>query len=118
MAKVHVLTLHGEIDLSRKQWIEEELAQIERFGPHSRTIIDLSDVPYLDTTFLNALCRIRAGLVSDGLERAICIVCPSSSHLARIFELTQLDRVFRLFDSLPLAYKYARRQLSDPVPAV
>lgn len=107
MANVHVLAIHGEIDISRKQWIEQELAQIEHFGPNATTILDLTDVRYLDTTFLNALDQIRTRLNARQAGSSVCIAAPSNRFVARLFEFTKTKRVFHVFDDLPAARRYA-----------
>ena len=48
---------HGELDASNRASIENTLDEIKRFAPGTTAILDLSDVQYLDTTFLNALLR-------------------------------------------------------------
>ena len=107
MPNVHVLALSGEIDLSRKQWIESELGQIERFGPQSTTIVDLNGVRYLDTTFFNALTRVHTRLRSAQPDSRICIVLRSDSLATRLFRITGLDQAFRLFDDVASARMYA-----------
>jgi anti-anti-sigma factor len=100
---IRVLAFHGEIDISRKWWIEKELDRIELFDPQSVTIIDMTDVRYADTTFLNALIKVRRKL-GKRVEGRIYIVAP---RLARIFEITGLDREFPMFDSVSSARMYA-----------
>jgi anti-anti-sigma factor len=103
MTDIRVLALHGEIDIARKWWIERELDQIESFDPQSVTVIDLTDVRYADSTFLNALVQVRRKL-GKRVEGKIFVVAPK---LARIFEITGLDREFPMFDSLSSARMYA-----------
>lgn len=107
MANVHVLAFHGELDISQKQWIEQELGQVESFGSNATTILDLSDVRYLDTTFLNALCRIQAQLAGDPPRNSFCVIAARGTPASRLFSITRLDRVFRLFDDMPSARRYA-----------
>jgi anti-sigma B factor antagonist len=103
---IHVLELHGEIDISRQHEIEKKLGQIELFGRGSVTILDLTDVRYADTTLLNALVKTQkdvASLPGGG----IFIVAPK--HIARIFEITALDQVFPMFDDALSARRHASR---------
>ncbi len=103
MDNLHVLGLHGEIDISQKQWIERELDQIERFGPEAFTILDLTAVRYLDTTFLNALIRVKNRLAEYKPRIRICIVAPRISIVWRLSEITKLDAVFQLFEDVASA---------------
>lgn len=106
MPNVHVVAIHGEIDISQKQWIEGELSQIDGFGPSATTIVDLSDVRYLDTTFLNALCGVERRLAGDRPNSGLCVVMPTSNPVSRLFGITKLDAVFRLFEDMPSARRY------------
>ena len=103
MDNLHVLGLHGEIDVSQKVRIERELDQIERFGPDAVTILDLADVRYLDTTFLNAILRVRARLAKTQPRHCIFLSAPRTSMVWRLLEIAKLDGAFLLFDDLASA---------------
>jgi len=107
VANVHVLSFHGEIDISRKRWLEKELGQIERFGPNAVTILDLTNVRYLDTTFLNALIRIAAHVSKQQQQSSVCVVAPHGRLSSRLFEVADLDSRFRMFDDVSSARRYA-----------
>ncbi len=102
-----MLPVHGEIDISRKQWIEAELGQIEGFGSQTVTILDLTGVHYLDTTFLNALLNVQKNLASAQTESSVCIVAPAGNPAPRLFKITMLDKVFQMFDDVLSAQQYA-----------
>jgi len=102
-----VLELHGEIDISRKAWIEQKLDQIEQFGPQTVTVVDLSDVDYFDTTLLNALLRVQKRMDAEHFASSICVVLPPNKFFLQMFTITKLDRVFRAFDAVPAARRYA-----------
>ena len=70
MSQTRLLSFYGEIDMARRQWIEEELEQIRWFPVMTTTILDLTYVRYLDTTFLTALARV-SGYLASQLPRAI-----------------------------------------------
>lgn len=63
----------------------------------TRVIVDLAQVESIDSAGLMAL--IHGLRLTQALERrfSLCSVSPS---LRMIFELTQLDRVFEIFESL------------------
>lgn len=107
MADVHVLAFYGEIDIAQKQSVEQELAQIERFGATATTILDLRDVRYVDTTFLNALCQLQQRLDDNQPRATLCIVVPRGNTASRLFAITELDRVFQLFEDISSARRYA-----------
>ena len=97
--------LHGELDISKKHAIEKELGRIERLMAAGVVILDLSDVGYLDTTFLNALLRTELR-VPQTAEARLRIVAPSTSFVSRVFAVTKLDARFKLFDDVSAAERY------------
>jgi anti-anti-sigma regulatory factor len=103
MVNLHVLPLSRDIDISQRQWIEHELAQIERFGPKALTILDLSAVRYLDTTFLNALLRVWNRVAKAEPQSCISIVTRSGGFISRLFEIAELDGIFHLYGDVPSA---------------
>jgi anti-anti-sigma factor len=103
MANLHVLRLDGEIDVAQRQRIERELAVIEGFGADAIVILDLTDVVYVDTTFLNALIRLRNRTDHAQRDDSIRLVAPTSNSIWQLFEITKLDSVFPLFDTMEAA---------------
>jgi anti-anti-sigma regulatory factor len=103
MDNLQVLELHGDIDVSRKFWIEGELDTLENLGPQTRAIIDLTQVPYLDTTFLNALMRVNARLAKDRPGVHISLVASRENIIWRLFDILKLNAAFDLFDNMASA---------------
>ncbi len=103
MDNLQVLELHGDIDVSRKHWIERELDKLADLGPETCAIIDLTRVPYLDTTFLNALMRVNARLTKDRPGIRISLVASRENMIWRLFEILKLNAVFRLFEDVATA---------------
>jgi anti-anti-sigma factor len=95
MSNVHIFPFHGELDIARKAYIEQELEKVNSCGPQSVAILDLSGIKYIDSSFLNALIHAENHKTSD---RAIRIV--ASGHIERVFTLTALDRLFPIFADL------------------
>jgi len=107
VSTVNVLRLQGEIDFSRRQWLERELGQIERFGPGAITILDLTSVSFADAAFVTALLRLRSRLLEHQPQSYIFIVAPRGKIVLRLIELTNLDRVFKIFEDLSSARRSA-----------
>lgn len=105
MVNVRLLVLQGEIDIARQHWIEEKLSKIKSFGSNSVTILDLRDVQYADSTLLNALFDVKKRWSSEHKERRLCVV--AHRHIAKLFEMTKLDRDFPVFGDLSSANQYA-----------
>lgn len=95
-ALFHVVKVAGEIDVYTAPKLREAVVAAIEDG-HSRLVIDIEDVAFLDSTGLGvlvgALKRVRA---DDG---SLDIVC-TSERLLRIFSITGLDKVFGLHSSL------------------
>jgi anti-anti-sigma factor len=106
MNDAHVLTFAGELDISRRLQIARELERIERFGPKTVTILDLTRVTYLDSTFFNALVIAQKKAFNVPPDGRICVVM-HRVHGSRLFALTKFDQMFPLFDDLASAYAYA-----------
>lgn len=91
-----VLAVAGEIDLSNAPQFREALIALVAHG-HRRVVVDLSETGFLDSTGLGALVaglkRVRA---IGGEMRVVC----TSPRVCKVFEITSLDRVLHLYDSL------------------
>lgn len=84
----HVVTFNGELDI----WKEGEVAA--RLSVPDGTVpilVDLSEVRYLDSAFLSALVRLRRRLPDCPIT--VMIESPS---VRRIFELTEMSRLFEI----------------------
>jgi anti-anti-sigma regulatory factor len=103
MRYLRVLELHGEIDFSRRRSIEITFDTVGRPGSAPFTILDLTRVGYLDTTFLNALLRARDRMAKEQPKSQLCLVAPRSNMIWRLFEIVSLGPTFALFDNLAAA---------------
>ena len=86
----------GDIDLSRAPALREHLGAVLRDRP-ARLIIDLVEVPYMDSsgvaTFVEAMQLAR----KSGAE---LILCGLQERVRSVFEIARLDMVFKITDSL------------------
>lgn len=103
MPHVHVLSLRGEIDITRKGWIEAQLAAIEALPAGTLAIVDLTAVRYLDTTFLTALSRVGRVVAHHRGNGSVRIVVPRDSLAHKILTFARFDTIFPLFEDLPSA---------------
>jgi len=91
-----VVSVHGEIDLAAAPRLREALIASVAQG-HRRVVVDLTETEFLDSTGLGALVtglkRIRA---QGGEMRVVC----TSPRVCKVFEITSLDRVLALFDTV------------------
>jgi len=94
-----IIEVGGEVDVYTAPKLREAIVAAVDAG-HTRLIIDVQKVEFLDSTGLGvlvgALKRVRA---DDG---SLDIVC-TQERIAKIFEITGLDKVFGLHDSIEAA---------------
>ncbi len=91
-----VLAVKGEVDLYTSPQLREKVSELVDQG-HSRLLIDLTDVGFMDSSGL--------GVLVTGLKRArerdgtLALVCPEGS-VHKVLTITGLDRVFPIHGSV------------------
>ena len=105
MAIVREFAFHGDFDISQKAEIERGFEPMRENGSAATTILDLTDVSFLDTTFLNAMVALQKWTVNDNTDSHLCVA--AGRNLSRIFHITALDRMFPVFATMALAREYA-----------
>jgi anti-anti-sigma regulatory factor len=107
MGNVKVLTFLGDVDFSRKAWIDVEFGQLERVAPGTIAVIDLTAATFVDTALLNALLRVHGRLADVASKKTICIVTNKCDGISRLVQIAKLDASFRLFDDMMTALRFA-----------
>ncbi|HET8605266.1 MAG TPA: STAS domain-containing protein [Marmoricola sp.] len=92
-----VVTPRGEIDMATSRQFREALEGLVVDG-HVHLVVDLDSVTFLDSTGLGALIGARRR--THAFRGSFALLC-AGGELPRALELTGLDRVFRILDSLP-----------------
>jgi anti-anti-sigma factor len=97
--QIPIVNLKGEIDLHTCAAFRDALRDlIEK--KHYDIIIDLAEVPYLDSAALGVLVdAVRRVREHDG---SICLVS-TTPFVRRAFEITRLVKIFQLFDDVDTA---------------
>lgn len=106
---VHVVTVVGELDVATAPELREELDRIAARGGRE-TVVDLLAVSFVDSTALGILVEASRKLKARG--GSLRIVC-DDRRIARIMEITGLDRVLRVHATL----REALESLGRPVLA-
>ncbi|HET6384230.1 MAG TPA: STAS domain-containing protein [Armatimonadota bacterium] len=93
------LVLKGEIDVYTAAQVRQKVHEVVDAG---RTFIvaNLQEVTYLDSTGLGVL--IGALRRTREREGNLVVVC-SNPRLVRIFEITGLAKIFRIYEDEPIA---------------
>jgi anti-anti-sigma factor len=88
------VVLDGELDLSRRDEIDEALPAPESI---SGGVINLAYATYVDSTVLGALVRFRRAFINHGGNpEDLIIVLAKNGPVRRSFEATGLNRLFAI----------------------
>jgi anti-sigma B factor antagonist len=98
-SSVPVLALHGQADLHTAPALRDALTQAIDDGAPG-LVVDLSEATFIDSMALGVMLGAVKRLRPSGGRLAI--VC-RSPHIRRIFEITLLDRVFAMHETLESA---------------
>ena len=95
--KITVIRPQGPVNASNAVEFQRQMTTAVAQEGQSTVVVDLEQVESLDTAGLMAL--VHGLRLAQGLNRrfSLCSVPPS---IRIIFELTQLDRVFEIFESV------------------
>ncbi len=88
------VALAGDIDLSRSPVLRAELMAIAKSRP-GRLIVDLADVPYMDSSGVATLVEALQALRKGGGTMILCNLQPK---VLSIFEIARLDMVFTIVE--------------------
>jgi anti-sigma B factor antagonist len=89
----------GEVDLSCASLLRQRLSQIQDGRPR-RLIIDLSEVPYMDSSGVATLVEAMQIARRNGSK---LVLCRLQEKVRSIFEIARLDMVFTIVDSIEAA---------------
>jgi len=94
-----ILRVNGELDMSTAPRLRQRIIAIVASGSE-QLILDLDGVDFMDSTALGVLVgavkRIRT---NNGELRVVC----TRENILKLFELTGLNTVFNLYDSVDTA---------------
>ena len=102
-----MVQLAGEADLHTAPILREALNEAIERSPRA-LIVDLTGVTFIDSMMLGVLLSATRRARPHGTELRIVVDDP---HVRRIFELTLLDHVMKLYPSLELALAARRAGL-------
>ncbi len=96
-----VIAMRGEVDISTSPRFRECFDQLIDDGVR-RLVVDLSEVTFLDSTTLGVLVGGAQRIADLGGSIALVVVGRS---LLRVLAITELDRVFAVYDSREAAFE-------------
>jgi anti-sigma B factor antagonist len=94
---IRIVRLSGPVDVSQALELRELLGtQID--GPGARVLVDLEEVPLIDSSGIGVM--VGAHRRADGTGAGFALAAAGAT-VARVFELTRTDRLLRLYDTVP-----------------
>ena len=95
-ADAYVVSVSGELDIATAGRLAEELERTAERNAR-RVIVDLVGLTFIDSVALGVLTEEARRLRVAG---GTCIVVSQDPRILRVFEITGLDRIFRIERSL------------------
>jgi anti-sigma B factor antagonist len=95
-ADAYVVSVSGELDVATAGRLREELDLTAERGAR-RVIVDLIGLTFIDSVALGVLTEAAKRLRTDG---GVCVVVSQDPRILRVFQITGLDRIFRIERSL------------------
>ena len=95
-ADAYVVSVAGELDIATAGRLSDELDRTADRGAR-RVIVDLVGLTFIDSVALGVLTEEARRLRADG---GTCVVVSQDPRILRVFEITGLDRIFRIERSL------------------
>ena len=95
-ADAYVVSVAGELDIATAGRLSDELERTADRGAR-RVIVDLVGLTFIDSVALGVLTEEARRLRADG---GTCVVVSQDPRILRVFEITGLDRIFRIERSL------------------
>jgi anti-sigma B factor antagonist len=114
ISDVMLIDVHGRVTVNEgTDLLAERLKQLVEKG-HTKLVIGMADVPYVDSTALSILLRTRATVTKrEGALKLMHV----RGHVRELLEVTQLLRVFEAFESdadAVASFSARAPQVSDP----
>ena len=94
LPRCELLTLDGELDLAAAPTVADAVDTLT--DPSRPLVIDLTELRFIDSSGIHALMHTPAG------QGVVVVVCPPG-NVRRVLEMTRIDRLARVFESLDAA---------------
>lgn len=99
-----VLSLAGEVDVANAGQVRDAALTLVTTGTKN-LIVDLNATEYMDSTGLGTLVGLLKRMRESGGDVVIAVTRP---RVKRLFEITGLTQVFRIYDDAAAALKEVR----------
>jgi len=102
--EIAVLSLAGEVDVANAGQVKDSALKLISNG-RKYLIVDLNATEYMDSTGLGTLVGLHKRMRESDGEVVIAV---SQPRVRRLFEITGLTKVFRIYDDAATALKEVR----------
>lgn len=92
-----VVEVYGELDLSTSPALREAISSVEADG-HPYLVVDFSGVTFMDSSGINVLAGAAKRLGPEAV-----LIAGSRPNINRLFELSGLSAVLRLYETVESA---------------
>jgi len=99
-----VLSLAGEVDVANAGQVRDAALTLMSGGT-KHLVVDLNATEYMDSTGLGTLVGLLKRMKESGGDVVIAVARP---RVRRLFEITGLTQVFRIYDDVAAALKEER----------
>jgi len=95
-----LICLEGDIDFSRSPGLRNQLIALLNQKQPKRLVIDLSGVPYMDSSGIATLVEVLQVQRQLGYKLVLCCL---QQKVYSMFQIASLDNLFTIVDDLPSA---------------
>lgn len=100
-AVVVYITIMKVLDENTINRLGDELADIVSRNSNGTVLLNFKDVTYLSSAVIGKLVSLHK---KASVENCVLLLCSISPQIMRIFEITKLNKVFRIFPSEQAAW--------------
>jgi anti-anti-sigma factor len=93
-----IVSLDGDLDIAQREALEWKLKPAVFADP---VILDLTQVRFVDSTALTAFVRLHKARMERRFQPELMVI--GSIHVRRVLEMTQLDSLFEIYETLDQA---------------
>ncbi|MGB3509643.1 MAG: STAS domain-containing protein [Microcoleaceae cyanobacterium] len=108
VSKHIILSPHYRLDLAGANALKQEFISILA-EQYNLWICDMANVDFVDSSGLSALV---VGLKTAREHNYRLVLCNLNPTVKLTFEITQLDRVFEIFDSIDAIFSFSKPTLA------
>ena len=104
-----VIHTSGRMDVESSAMVRQAILDIVDEGI-KYLVIDLSQVEFMDSSWLSALV---SGMKALRRSEGMLTICQANTQIRTALRLTMLDRVFPIYDSIAAAFEAAEKDQPD-----